>query len=110
MVDCRALDRTGGTRARSRPGRRRGGLAALAASAAAFTGPGGKERPMTRMRDGMARLLTGQAPPPPVATLLGMRLASFTDGEAGITLAAGGQHTDSLGTGAGGGGGLLAVG
>jgi uncharacterized protein (TIGR00369 family) len=35
---------------------------------------------MARMVDGMERLVRGEAPPPPVATLLGIRLMSFGAG------------------------------
>ena len=37
---------------------------------------------MARMLDGMERLLRGETPPPPAATKIGMRLASFAPGEA----------------------------
>jgi hypothetical protein len=37
---------------------------------------------MAKMLDGMEAMLRGDAPPPAAATLLGMRLASFSAGEA----------------------------
>jgi hypothetical protein len=41
---------------------------------------------MARMLDGMAALLRGELAPPPAATLIGMRLASFSPGEAPVEL------------------------
>jgi hypothetical protein len=37
---------------------------------------------MATMREGMARMLRGEAPPPAAATLIGMALTRFGDGEA----------------------------
>ncbi len=54
------------------------------------------------MRDAMEKLLKGELPAPPVATLLGIRLASFKEGEAIVTLAAGDSHTNPMGTVQGG--------
>jgi uncharacterized protein (TIGR00369 family) len=54
------------------------------------------------MIDGMERLVRGEVPPPPVATLLGIRLASFAPGEAVVTLEAGPPHTNPMGTVQGG--------
>jgi uncharacterized protein (TIGR00369 family) len=57
---------------------------------------------MARLLDGMERLLRGEAEPPPVATLLGIRLEAFAPGEARVTLEAGRQHTNPMGTVQGG--------
>ena len=57
---------------------------------------------MARMRDGMERLLRGEAAPPPVATLLGLRLASFADGEAVVELPVQPSHTNPMGSVQGG--------
>ena len=57
---------------------------------------------MSRMRDAMEKLLKGELPAPPVASLLGIRLASFKEGEAIVTLAAGDSHTNPMGTVQGG--------
>src|SRR5262249_1966501 len=55
-----------------------------------------------RLRDAMERIVRGELAPPPVATLLGISLASFKDGEAIGTLAAGDNHTNPMGTVQGG--------
>src|SRR5207244_1863585 len=55
-----------------------------------------------RLRDAMERVVRGELAPPPVATLLGISLASFKDGEAVVTLAAGDSHTNPMGTVQGG--------
>src|SRR5258705_2633064 len=57
---------------------------------------------MARMLDGMEALLRGEVAPPPAATLLGMRLASFAPGEARVELDASGAHGNPLGTVQGG--------
>jgi uncharacterized protein (TIGR00369 family) len=57
---------------------------------------------MARMLDGMEALLRGEVPPPPAATLLGMRLASFAPGEARVELDATGTHANPMGTVQGG--------
>lgn len=49
---------------------------------------------MAGMLDGMARLLRGEVPPPPAATRIGMRLASFKDGEAVVELDADASHAN----------------
>src|SRR5207245_9680887 len=41
---------------------------------------------MAKMLDGMEALLRGEVPPPAAATLLGMRLATFSAGEALVEL------------------------
>src|SRR5213080_1856902 len=55
-----------------------------------------------RLRDAMERVVRGELAPPPVATLLGISLASFEDGQAVVTLAAGDSHTNPMGTVQGG--------
>src|SRR5437879_9748148 len=55
-----------------------------------------------RLRDAMERVVRGELAPPPVATLLGISLASFKDGEAIVTLVAGDSHTNPMGTVQGG--------
>lgn len=57
---------------------------------------------MARMLDGMERLLRGEVAPPPAATLIGMRLASFAAGEAVVLLDAGAAHGNPMGTVQGG--------
>ena len=49
-----------------------------------------------RLRDAMERVVRGELAPPPVATLLGISLASFKDGEAIDS------HTNPMGTVQGG--------
>jgi uncharacterized protein (TIGR00369 family) len=41
---------------------------------------------MATMREGMARMLRGETPPPAAATLIGMALTRFADGEAVVDL------------------------
>ena len=50
---------------------------------------------MARMLDGMEALLRGEVAPPPAATLLGMRLASFAPGEPGPASRTPGAPSDS---------------
>jgi uncharacterized protein (TIGR00369 family) len=57
---------------------------------------------MARMLDGMERLLRGEVPPPPAATRIGMRLASFGPGEAVVELQADATHANPMGTVQGG--------
>ena len=57
---------------------------------------------MARMLDGMEALLRGEVAPPPAATLLGMRLASFAPGEARVELDASAAHGNPMGTVQGG--------
>src|SRR5215475_15285584 len=73
--------------------------------------PGGNERPghprrgagaMAKLLDGMERMVRGEAPPPPAATLLGMRLESFSPGEAVVALEATAAHGNPMGTVQGG--------
>jgi acyl-coenzyme A thioesterase PaaI-like protein len=53
---------------------------------------------MARMLDGMEQLLRGEVPPPAAATRIGMRLASFTPGEAVVELDADASHANPMGT------------
>src|SRR6185503_11179600 len=57
---------------------------------------------MAKMLDGMEAMLRGEAPPPAAATLLGMRLASFSAGEALVELDATAAHGNPMGTVQGG--------
>jgi len=57
---------------------------------------------MAKMLDGMEAMLRGEAPPPAAATLLGMRLPSFSGGEALVELDATAAHGNPMGTGQGG--------
>lgn len=57
---------------------------------------------MARMLDGMERLLRGEVAPPPAAVRIGMRLASFADGEAVVALEADESHANPMGTVQGG--------
>ena len=57
---------------------------------------------MARMVDGMQAMLRGEAPPPAAATKIGMRLASFADGEAVVALDADASHANPMGTVQGG--------
>jgi uncharacterized protein (TIGR00369 family) len=54
------------------------------------------------MLDGMEQMLRGAAPPPAAATKIGMRLASFKDGEAVVALDADASHANPMGTVQGG--------
>jgi uncharacterized protein (TIGR00369 family) len=53
---------------------------------------------MPTMRDGIERLLRGEAPPPPIATLIGFTLASAEPGRAVIELEATERHANPMGT------------
>ena len=57
---------------------------------------------MAKLLDGMERMVRGEAPPPPAATLLGMRLESFSPGEAVVALEATAAHGNPMGTVQGG--------
>ena len=57
---------------------------------------------MAKMVDGMAALLRGETPPPAAATLLSMRLSSFTAGAALVELDATAAHANPMGTVQGG--------
>src|SRR5215510_763706 len=73
--------------------------------------PGGNERPghpkrgawaMAKLLEGMERMVRGEAPPPPAAMLLGMRLESYSAGEALVALDATAAHANPMGTVQGG--------
>ena len=51
-----------------------------------------------RMLDTIRRVERGELPPPPVATLIGFRLASVEPGVAVLELEAGPQHANPMGT------------
>jgi len=53
---------------------------------------------MARMLDLIRRLERGEAPPPPVATLIGFRLASVEPGRAVIEFEAAERHANPMGT------------
>jgi uncharacterized protein (TIGR00369 family) len=57
---------------------------------------------MPRMVDGMERMLRGEIPPPAAATKIGMRLESFTHGEAVVVLDADASYANPMGTVQGG--------
>ncbi len=57
---------------------------------------------MPRWADLFARILRGDAPPPPVATLVGMELVSAAPDRAVFTMDAGEQHGNPMGTVQGG--------
>ena len=57
---------------------------------------------MARLLDGMESMVRGQTPPPPAATLIGMRLESFAAGEALVALDATEAHANPMGTVQGG--------
>jgi uncharacterized protein (TIGR00369 family) len=54
------------------------------------------------MVDGMESMVRGDSPPPPAATLLGMRLESYSPGEALVVLDATAAHANPMGTVQGG--------
>ena len=57
---------------------------------------------MAKMVDHMEKLVRGEAPQPPAAVLLNMRLDSFTSGEATVVLDADARHANPMGTVQGG--------
>jgi uncharacterized protein (TIGR00369 family) len=57
---------------------------------------------MAKLLDGMERMLRGEMPPPPAATLIGMRLESFAQGEAVVALDPTPAHANPMGTVQGG--------
>ena len=57
---------------------------------------------MARMVDDMARMLAGEIEPPAAARLVGMRLASYGDGEAVVTIDVDDRHANPMGTTQGG--------
>src|SRR5262249_59412742 len=57
---------------------------------------------MAKLLDGMERMVRGEAPPPPAAMLLGMRLESFSPGEDVVAIDATEAHGNPMGTVQGG--------
>jgi len=57
---------------------------------------------MAKMVDAMESMVRGDTPPPPAATLLGMRLESYAPGEALVALDATAAHGNPMGTVQGG--------
>jgi uncharacterized protein (TIGR00369 family) len=53
---------------------------------------------MARMLDGIQRVVRGEAPPPPVATLIGFTVAEAEAGRAVVELQATGRHANPMGT------------
>jgi len=53
---------------------------------------------MTTMLDAIRQVARGEAPPPPVATLIGFRLASVEPGRAVIEFKADERHANPMGT------------
>jgi uncharacterized protein (TIGR00369 family) len=53
---------------------------------------------MAKMLDLMQKALRGEAPPPPVATLIGFRLTEVEPGHAGIEFEASERHANPMGT------------
>jgi uncharacterized protein (TIGR00369 family) len=53
---------------------------------------------MPRMLDGIQKALRGEAPPPPIARLIGFTLVAAEPGRAVVELEAGPQHANPMGT------------
>ncbi|HLF25230.1 MAG TPA: PaaI family thioesterase [Anaerolineae bacterium] len=53
---------------------------------------------MPRMLDRIQQMLNGEVPLPPIAALIGFRLASIEPGQAVIEFEAGERHTNPMGT------------
>jgi len=53
---------------------------------------------MPRMLDRIQRMLRGESPPPPIATLIGFKLTSIEPGQAVIEFEAGARHANPMGT------------
>ncbi len=53
---------------------------------------------MPKMLDLLHRVLRGEAPPPPIATLIGFKLTSIEPGLATVEFEATGQHANPMGT------------
>jgi uncharacterized protein (TIGR00369 family) len=53
---------------------------------------------MARMLDLIERIMRGEAPPPPVATLIGFTITSIEPGRAVLEMDAGPQHANPMGT------------
>jgi uncharacterized protein (TIGR00369 family) len=58
------------------------------------------EEPVARVRllDGLHRVVTGEAPQPPIAALLGLRLTDIESGRAVVEFEATARHANPLGT------------
>ena len=54
--------------------------------------------PMTKPLDAIHRVLRGEAPPPPIATLLGFTLKAIEPGRAVVAFEASERHANPLGT------------
>ncbi len=53
---------------------------------------------MPTMLENLERALRGEAPPPPIAQLIGFRLTAVQRGEAALELDAGSRHANPMGT------------
>ena len=53
---------------------------------------------MARLLDGIRMVVRGEAPPPPIALLVGFRCTDVEPGRAVVTFEAGSQHTNPMGT------------
>jgi len=53
---------------------------------------------MTKMLDGIQRQLTGEAPPPPIARLIGFKLTAIKPCEAVVEFEATEAHSNPMGT------------
>jgi uncharacterized protein (TIGR00369 family) len=53
---------------------------------------------MTRMLDLILKIQRGELPPPPIATLIGFRIAAVEAGSAVMEMEAGPQHANPMGT------------
>ncbi len=53
---------------------------------------------MPTMLDAIQRVLSGEAPPPPIASLIGFRLTAIEPGLAVVEFEAGARHANPLGT------------
>jgi len=58
----------------------------------------GKMNPMPKPLDAIHRVLRGEAPPPPIATLLGFTLMAIEPGQAVVAFEAAERHANPLGT------------
>ena len=54
--------------------------------------------PRSRMLDAIMRVLKGELPPPPIATLIGFRLTAIEPGRAVVEFEAAARHANPLGT------------
>ena len=58
----------------------------------------GKDLPMTKMLEHTEAIIRGEAPPPPIAKLIGFNLISVKPGEAVVEFQATEAHADPMGT------------